>query len=94
MFLAQRITVFNIYFEKIILPYRSQPVLPPSAENYLAEKQRIFGKLKEVIGNVYRRSIDSPEHLVDISRESLTRLLSAAEGLSHLQRDTLSNKVD
>jgi hypothetical protein len=47
-----------------------------------------------VIGNVYQRSIDSPEHLVDISHESLTRLLSAAEGLSHLQQDTLSNKVD
>jgi hypothetical protein len=99
MFLAQRITTFNIYFENVTLPaHIPHPVLQPVTENHLKEKQRLLGKIKDVISRMNSdavwKSVDSLEQLADISREHLTRFLSAAEGLSHLQQDTFLNKSD
>jgi hypothetical protein len=37
MFLAQQITVFNIYFENITLPYRSQPVFTTISQKLPSE---------------------------------------------------------
>jgi hypothetical protein len=99
MFLAQWIKTFNIYFENVAIPAQVHcPVLQLAAENHLEEKQWLLTKIKNVLSNMNNdavwRPVGSLEQLVDILWESLVRLLSATEGLSHLQWDTLLNRLD
>jgi hypothetical protein len=98
MFLAQRITTFNIHFENATLPARSyQPGFQAIPDDYLNEKEQLLGKLRDFISRIHSDpllvSMDR-EQLKEISRENLTRLVSTAQGFFHMQQDTLSNRPD
>ena len=98
MFLAQRMTTFNIHFENVTLPTRGcQLKLQVDRENIFDEKEQLFGKLTEVMSRIHNdkvwKSTDS-KRFANVSRENLTRLLSAAQDFLHLQQDTFSNRPD
>jgi hypothetical protein len=97
MYLAQRITTFNIHYDHAILPvHRYEPAFEPILEHHtLDEKQRLLRRFEEIANRIASwKPVGSPEQLGEISRDSLTRLVSAAEGLWHIQRDTLLNRAD
>jgi hypothetical protein len=98
MFLAQRITTFNIHFENATLPACSyQPGFPAITNNSLNEKEQLLGKLRDFISRIHSDpllvSMDR-EQLKEISCKNLTRLVSMAQGFFHMQQDTLSNRPD
>ena len=100
MFLAQRMTTSNIHFENAVLPPAGPLSQLPVPENQqiLAEKEQLRDKIRDTIArfsyDALWCSVNSQEGLNNISRSNLTKLLSAAEGFGHLQRDVFLNIPD
>jgi ABC-type uncharacterized transport system permease subunit len=58
MFLAQCITMFNIYFENVTLPAEVYHlILQMASENHLREKQQLLEKIKNVISHMNNEAV-------------------------------------
>ncbi|KIJ25137.1 hypothetical protein M422DRAFT_273914 [Sphaerobolus stellatus SS14] len=100
MFLAQRVTTYNIQLEKSILP--AAVVSDPETivnEGRRDEKLHLVDKaltLMDLLADrsLFKRVQSSEDELDKVSTASLTQYISAAEGLLHMKNDVFLHKLD
>ncbi|KIJ33294.1 hypothetical protein M422DRAFT_264849 [Sphaerobolus stellatus SS14] len=98
MFLSQRITMFNILSEKSILP-PPLPVLQPTTLTEQRDQKHVALDKAYAIGEMLHKDrfwegIRLVEELDHVSCSCITQLLSAYEGLAHLQRDISLHRLE
>ncbi|KIJ25148.1 hypothetical protein M422DRAFT_273925 [Sphaerobolus stellatus SS14] len=95
MFLAHRGTNYVISQPQAVIPARRsyEPNQEETLQDQWAEKRRLVEKIQDGIQSLitveYWHQAENVEQLDSISRDSLTLLLSATDGLRHMVRDTL-----
>ncbi|KIJ34131.1 hypothetical protein M422DRAFT_263781 [Sphaerobolus stellatus SS14] len=100
MFLAQRVTTYNIQLEKLSLP--AAVVSDPETivnEGCRDEKLHLLDKALTLMDLLADRSLfkqvqSSEDELDKVSSASLTQYISAAEGLLHMKNDVFLHKLD
>ncbi|KAF8584177.1 hypothetical protein K439DRAFT_1616892 [Ramaria rubella] len=93
-----RMTTFIISLVKTVLPPMPLILPNPVCEAQRQEKRRLIVKIKTALTHLNNDTCWHPVHcnrgVDEVSREGLTKILSAMEGLSHLQGEVLLNKPD